>query len=216
MGWLYLLKAEIDASHGMALVKIGMSNKTDFHDRVSSIQDEWQRERNVKVVILAIEQCQDALSVERALHQKFAPYRQTLGHIRQALGGSCSGDSEWFLVPESMIAERGEITWSADRMSDYSNIRGDERFPWAGLILIVGVLFLILPKPTPASAPKLIIQATGHQGANVRVTPGGAIVPGQSGFIPNGSEVQIQKCSNGWCEISPKRWVYCELINQPL
>ena len=212
MGWVYLLEAKIEAGRGMSLVKIGMSNKPDFHDRVSSIQKEWRSVRKTEVAILAIEKCQDALNVEQRLHQKFVSYAQTMGHIRQALGGSCSGDSEWFLVPEKLISKPNGMKYQADRLSDHPNF-SDSDFPWLGIAaVLLGLFFVFGPKPAPKPVPKpaqsfTTIAAKGYAGANIRSAPNGEIV----GFLANGTKVSVTARDSGWCQVDTKKWVFCIL-----
>lgn len=212
MGWVYLLEAKIDAGRGMSLVKIGMSNKPDFHDRVSSIQKEWRQARKTEVAILAIEKCQDALSVEQQLHQKFSGYAQAMDHIRQALGGSCSGDSEWFLVPEKLISKPNGMKYQADRLSDHPNF-SDGDFPWWGVAVVaigLGIFFgSRSPQSSPAPAqPPETIAAKEFSGANVRSSPNGLIV----GYLKNGSKVSVMTRDKGWCQVGDKQWIFCNLI----
>lgn len=215
MGWVYLLEAKIDQGHKMTLVKIGMSNKPDFHDRVASIQREWKSARKVEVVILAIEKCQDALAIEKQLHQKFKVHSMEMVQLRQDLGGVCSGDSEWFLVPDRLIASPKGIKYEADRLSDHPNFGSSEEVPWLGLgAALIGLCFILgqcrLSAPTKISSA--VIAAKGFTHANVRSSPNGLV----TGNLPNGTAVTVSTRSKGWCQISKNQWIYCDLIASSL
>ena len=213
MGWVYVLKAHILIDNGLSLVKIGMSNKRDFNDRVESIQGEWMKAKRGEVSILAIEQCQDALSVEQQLHQKFKQYSKTISEIRKALGGECSGDSEWFLVPTNTINSR--VKTAADRLSDYPDYRDSEGIPWiASLVVIILILFAIAnrPKslaPSPQTSPSsTMIDASPHTGANIRSAPNGAIVD----YAANGTTVNVEERKGEWVRVDGGKWVWGEFV----
>ena len=213
MGWVYVLKAHILTDKGQSLVKIGMSNKRDFNDRVESIQGEWANARRGEVSILAIEQCQDALSVEQQLHQKFKQYSKTISEIRKSLGGECSGDSEWFLVPTSTINSR--VKTAADRLSDYPDYRDSEGVPWlASLVVIILILFAIANRPKPlapsphVSPSSTMIDASPHTGANIRNAPNGAIVD----YAANGTPVKVEERRGEWVKMDDGMWVWGEFV----
>jgi T5orf172 domain len=208
MGWVYILKAHINAGYGQSLIKIGMSNKRDFNDRVESIQAEWLNVRRVEVSILAIEQCQNALDSEQKLHHKFKDYSATIGQIRSHLGGACSGDSEWFLVPDSLIDTR--IKPAADRLSDrpdYGHYSDPEDFPWMGLTVMAGLILFAIAGRTNPSPPPLTVFAPNYSGANIRKSPNGPIM----GFAANGSGVTVKGRSGQWCQTGDG-WIWCEYL----
>ena len=216
MGWVYVLKAHVLTDHGQSLVKIGMSNKRDFNDRVECIQVEWMKSRRGEVSILAIEQCQDALSVEQQLHQKFRQYSKTIGEIRRSLGGECSGDSEWFLVPTNAINSR--VKTAADRMSDYPDYRDSEGIPWLGFLVVIALVMLAItnrpkPKPIPHNIlpSSTVINASPHTGANIRSAPNGAIVD----YASNGTVVKVEERKGEWVRVDGGKWVWGEFVKSP-
>ena len=213
MGWVYVLKAHILTDPGQSLVKIGMSNKRDFNDRVECIQGEWIKARRGEVSILAIEQCQNALSVEQQLHQKFRQYSKTIGEIRRSLGGECSGDSEWFLVPTNAINTR--VKTAADRLSDHPDYHDSEGIPWLGLLAVIGVVLFAIAtrpapkKPSPSIPPSSItINASPYPGANVRISPNGPIVD----YAPNGMAVKVDRREGEWASIGDGKWVWRKYV----
>jgi hypothetical protein len=210
MGWVYVLKAHVITDHGQSLIKIGMSNKRDFNDRIQWIQREWMNSGRGGVSILAIEQCQDALSVEQQLHQKFKQYSKTIGEIRQSLCGECSGDSEWFLVPTNAINSR--IKPSADRLSDYPDYHDTEGIPWLGIMAVIGIVLFAIGNRTISTTSQAqsvtIINASPHTGANIRSAPNGSIV----GYAANNERVAVKGRSGEWVEIGVGKWVWGEYV----
>lgn len=170
MGWVYLLKADTDCGCGKTLIKIGLTNKTNYTDRFSDIQREWWDKRSISVSLLAVEKTSDAAAVEANLHKQFKKYRQYNKHLTERFGHKISGDSEWFIVPSSLINDRNGIKAQADRLSDRPD--HSHEIPWA--VLAIGALaigFFFAPKFTPTQKTIVVSQR-----ANIRSAPNGRIL----------------------------------------
>ena len=139
MGHVYLLKAR-RPWNGKILVKIGMTSKRNVHDRVGQIQQEWLRDRQIRVDYVASFVSKNPGEDESKLHREWN-HRSVYGkEMRQRYGGAdCSGDTEWFAVSSN---EFRSLCGSSRSKSNGSSVIVSAIVVLAAL----WVLFLMAPK----------------------------------------------------------------------
>ena len=209
MGHVYILEAKVTTPKGMRLVKIGHTSRYDVNERINEIKAEWLSERKTEVVKVRSHPSDFNETAERSMHQTFREYRQYGKHLQQMLGGECSGDTEWFLMPSRKVAEAcKELEYQAN--IDYS--QGETYQPPSlvaiglTLILIAAIGSMVKTQAT-AQKPQQMVFAEGYTGANLRQSPNGARI----GYLTNGSNVEVLETVGEWCRID-RGWVYCRFI----
>lgn len=220
MGHVYLLKAD-RKWNGKNLIKIGMTDRPNVHDRVSQIQKEWNAERGIWVEQIFSASVHNATAIETEMHRHFKrPIRLYNEHIQEAFGSECSGDSEWFAMSDRQITEAQKmLSCYAINTRQYST-NDREPIPWLGIIAAATIaitLLSVLAKPRsniPAdvinkSNTLTIAPPKGHDGANIRKTPNGAIA-GKP--LPTGTKVTTTgERSGDWVKID-RGWVHKNFV----
>lgn len=209
MGHVYILEAKVTTPKGMRLVKIGHTSRYDVNERINEIKAEWLAERKIKVIKLRSHPSNFNETAESAMHQTFREFRQYGEYLRQQLGGECSGDTEWFLMPSRKVAEaykelqyQASIDYSQGETCQLSSLVA------IGLILIlIAAIGSVVKTQATAQKPQQVVFAEGYTGANLRQSPNGARI----GYLANGSKVEVLETAGEWCRID-RGWVYCRFI----
>lgn len=222
MGFVYILRAEDKLiPGGCKLYKIGYTDRPKPYYRINEIVKDWLEQRKIDLAIERITPCNNASTQELWLHQVMSQYRIDTREIQVEYGGDCTGDSEWFLIPDH-VAIPNPGGDSVDRGILIARLVGT-------VLIFAAIAALWLASQRGFTTPILdlgsISPASSAEPANLRTVrlppmagwlnvrdqPNGEII----GQLAEGESVWIQGTQGDWCEIRASAWVWCQHLKKP-